>query len=104
VNSAPLPVETNQLVLDVQTHEVRVNGNRLQLTPTEFRLLSYLMSKAGQVIRKEELFRATWGNDEPLGSSQVALMVSRLRAKIEPEPDNPTLVTTVYGVGYQFNK
>ncbi len=100
----PLPVENNQVVLDVQAHEVQVNGGRVQLTPTEFRLLSYLMSKAGQVIRKEELFRATWGNEEPLGSSQVALMVSRLRAKIELDLDNPTLITTVYGVGYQFNK
>ena len=103
-DSSPLPVANNQVVLDVQAHEVQVNGGRVQLTPTEFRLLSYLMSKAGQVIRKEELFRATWGNEEPLGSSQVALMVSRLRAKIEPDLDNPTLITTVYGVGYQFNK
>jgi DNA-binding response OmpR family regulator len=73
------------------------------LTPTETRLLRYLMLHAGQVLTHEHLSHAVWGYAYERGNDHVAVHIKRLRAKIEVNPRQPRLVQNVYGVGYVFH-
>ncbi|MGY1915366.1 response regulator transcription factor [Blastococcus sp. HT6-30] len=76
-------------------------GELLNLTRTEFRLLCELAAEPGRVLSREELLERVWGYDYFGDSRLVDVHVRRLRKKIEPEPGNPTLVTTVRGMGYR---
>jgi two-component system, OmpR family, response regulator MtrA len=80
------------------------DGADLGLTATEFRLLLELARRPGQVFTRELLLERVWGY-EYLGDSRlVDIAVQRLRAKIEPEPGSPRLITTVRGVGYRLER
>ena len=77
------------------------NGELLSLTRTEFRLLCELAAEPGRVFSREELLERVWGYDYFGDSRLVDVHVRRLRKKVEPDPANPTLVTTVRGMGYR---
>ena len=94
-------VRIGDLVLDVAGHEVRRGEERLALTPLEFELLLALASKPEQVFTREMLLEQVWGYQYKADTRLVNVHVQRLRAKIEEDPDNPKLVTTVRGVGYR---
>ncbi|MCF6744750.1 response regulator transcription factor [Blastococcus sp. KM273128] len=89
--------------LDVSPAEGTVtrDGELLSLTRTEFRLLCELATDPGRVLSREELLERVWGYDYFGDSRLVDVHVRRLRKKIEPDPSNPTLVTTVRGMGYR---
>jgi len=88
--------------LDAASREVFVDGRQVHLTPTEFSLLYYLMSHAGEVIDKETLFREVWRYNFSGGSNLVEVAIRRLRHKIEENPRQPRRILTVRGVGYKF--
>ena len=94
-------VRIGDLVLDVAGHEVRRGEERIGLTPLEFELLLALASKPEQVFTREMLLEQVWGYQYKADTRLVNVHVQRLRAKIEEDPDNPKLVTTVRGVGYR---
>ena len=94
-------VRVGDLVLDVAGHEVRRGEERIGLTPLEFELLLALASKPEQVFTREMLLEQVWGYQYKADTRLVNVHVQRLRAKIEEDPDNPKLVTTVRGVGYR---
>jgi DNA-binding response OmpR family regulator len=77
------------------------DGEMLSLTRTEFRLLCELAADPGRVLSREELLERVWGYDYFGDSRLVDVHIRRLRKKIEPDPSNPTLVTTVRGMGYR---
>ncbi|MGY1828440.1 MULTISPECIES: response regulator [unclassified Blastococcus] len=77
------------------------DGETLSLTRTEFRLLCELAADPGRVLSREELLERVWGYDYFGDSRLVDVHIRRLRKKIEPDPSNPTLVTTVRGMGYR---
>ena len=77
------------------------NGELLNLTRTEFRLLCELAAEPGRVLSRVELLERVWGYDYFGDSRLVDVHIRRLRKKIEPDPGNPTLVTTVRGMGYR---
>ena len=89
------------LELDVVGHEVRRGEERINLTPLEFELLLALALKPEQVFTREMLLEQVWGYQYKADTRLVNVHVQRLRAKIEEDPDNPKLVTTVRGVGYR---
>ncbi len=89
------------LELDVVGHEVRRGEERINLTPLEFELLLALALKPEQVFTREMLLDQVWGYQYKADTRLVNVHVQRLRAKIEEDPDNPKLVTTVRGVGYR---
>ena len=92
------------LEIDPEGFRARKGGVDLDLTATEFRLLLELARRPGQVFTRELLLELVW-NYEYLGDSRlVDVAVQRLRAKIEDEPRQPTLIVTVRGVGYRFEK
>ena len=89
------------LVVDIAGHEVRRGDEVIALTPLEFELLVALASKPQQVFSREELLEQVWGYHYKADTRLVNVHVQRLRAKVELDPDNPKIVTTVRGVGYR---
>ena len=89
------------VVVDVAGHEVTRAGARISLTPLEFDLLAALAAKPSQVFTREMLLEQVWGYQYKADTRLVNVHVQRLRSKIEHDADNPTIVTTVRGVGYR---
>ena len=96
-------LKAGALELDRARCQVRLNGQELSLTATEFRLLEYLMGRAGVVFSREQLLDAVWGNDRAVTDRTVDVYVLRLRQKLEAEPGNPQFIRSVRGFGYSFN-
>ena len=94
-------LESGQLTLDLDSHEVRLGGRPVSLTALEFDLLSFLMLHPNRVFRREQLLAQVWGYTFG-DTSTVTVHVRRLREKIEPEPSRPVHIKTVWGVGYLF--
>jgi DNA-binding response OmpR family regulator len=90
------------LVIDFQKRQVTVDGKQVDLTPTEFRLLSVLARHKGQMVSHKTLLTQVWG-EEYIGEVQyVRLYVNYLRRKLQPDPSRPSLIRSKWGVGYQF--
>ena len=91
-----------ELSIDTASHTVKVSGEEVSLTPKEFDILAFLASNRGTVFSKEEIYRAVWQNEYLLDDSNIMAFVRKIRKKIEPEPDNPHYLLTVWGVGYKM--
>lgn len=89
------------LTIDVKAHEVKRGDQPISLTPLEFDLLVLLARTPSQVFTREVLLEKVWGYHYKSDTRLVNVHVQRLRAKIEIDPDNPTIVCTVRGVGYR---
>lgn len=97
---APAPeLRVGSLTLNPSSRRVMKNGQQLLLSATEFRLLHYLMTRAGTVVPARELLRHVWGYEETGGKDLLRVTAYRLRRKIEDEPQHPRLLHTVPGVG-----
>lgn len=90
--------------IDVLGHQAARDGEDLQLTPTEFRLLVELAQRPGQVFTRELLLEQVWGYGYLGDSRLVDVAVQRLRSKIERDPSAPELIETVRGVGYRARR
>jgi two-component system, OmpR family, response regulator RegX3 len=91
------------LRLDFARHEVTVDGEAVQLTPSEFKLLSLLAQRPGEVFSRAEIMRHLWGSDHVGDEHPADVHVSNLRRKIEASPGRPERVVTVRGAGYKLN-
>jgi DNA-binding response OmpR family regulator len=100
----PRTLKSGALELDRSSCRVTLNGEELLLTATEFRLLEYLMSRAGVVFSREQLLDAVWGHDRAVTDRTVDVYILRLRQKIENDPANPGFIRSVRGFGYSFNE
>jgi two-component system KDP operon response regulator KdpE len=89
------------LAIHFPTQRVEVNGKAVLLTGTEYRLLYHLVRNAGRIMSHRVLLQKAWGS-EGYGTDIVRVYVSRLRAKIEPDPRNPRFIFTKPGAGYLF--
>jgi two-component system, OmpR family, response regulator RegX3 len=90
------------LRLDVNHHAATVEDRHLQLTPSEFRLLSLLASEPGRVFTREELVRHLWQSDFLGDRRAIDVHISNLRRKLEPNPRQPRRLVTVRGSGYKL--
>ncbi|MFM1965623.1 MAG: hypothetical protein RL134_1348 [Actinomycetota bacterium] len=91
------------LVIDVLAWEARLDGRVLDLTRTEFQILSTLVSRPRQVFTDEELIRAIWGDGWFGDENNLAVHVSKLRHKLGESGLHPRYIRTVRGVGYRFD-
>ena len=91
-------------MLDPARHEVRRDGEALDLTPTEFRLLETLMRSPGRAYSRLQLLDLVQGYSFEGYERTIDAHIKNLRQKIEPDPSRPTRVLTVYGVGYKFSE
>lgn len=98
-------LQVREVLLDQQKHLATVRGEPLELTPTEFKLLVYMLSNPDRVLSPQELVREVQGYeaDHWEARSIIRVHIRRLRQKLEPEPGNPTYVITVRGAGYMFH-
>ena len=92
------------LVIDVAGRTVTRGGREIPLTRTEFDLLVELVRHGGQVLGRDVLLDRIWGYDYLGDSRLVDVAIGRLRAKIEADPANPTLILTVRGAGYKATR
>lgn len=92
------------LTVDLVERKVLLNGERVRLTPIEFRLFALLVENAGRVITHRQLLEKVWGWEYIDDLDYVRIYISHLRQKIEPDPANPKYIITEPGVGYYFQK
>jgi len=98
-------VAVSGLRLDPVSHRVILtDGASVDLTPIEFRLLHCLMRNAGRTLTHDFLLSHAWGYEYEGYSNQIAVYIRRLRSKIEGDPANPKLISTVRGLGYRFER
>jgi len=95
-------VEGAGIRMDVERHEVSVNGDRIKLALKEFELLEMLLRNAGRVMTRGQLIDRIWGADYVGDTKTLDVHIKRLRTKIEPDPANPRYLITVRGLGYKF--
>ena len=101
------PVESwfvfDELVLNTDACSVVSRGAPIELTPLEFRLLRYMMQRAGVTLSKEDLLCNVWSSYEAYGDiNLVEAAIARLRKKIEANPAQPKYIQTVWGLGYRL--
>ncbi|NLX11456.1 MAG: response regulator transcription factor [Chloroflexi bacterium] len=92
------------LSVDLQRRHVHVNGQKIHLTPTEFKLLVVLLENAGRVVPQRELLEQVWGPEYVDDVYYPRVYISQLRRKVEPDPANPVYILTEHRVGYRFEK
>lgn len=96
-------VEAGGVRLEPETRRCYVRGNEVKLRRKEFELLHLLLANSGLVLTREVLIDRVWGSDYVGDTKTLDVHVKRLRTLIEPDPKNPSLITTVRGVGYRFD-
>ena len=95
---------TSEFSIDPYTRSyVKINGEEVYLTSKQFDLLLFLYRHKGQVFTKEQIYEKVWGYDNAPDASNLSSFIRKLRLKIEPHPDNPRYIITVWGVGYKFS-
>lgn len=93
-------IRVDDLELDDDAHEVRRSGTSIELSPTEFKLLRYLMLNPNRVLSKAQILDHVWEYDFNGDASIVESYISYLRRKVDTDPDAPALIQTKRGVGY----
>jgi DNA-binding response OmpR family regulator len=96
------PVVAGALSIDPATREVTKGGVPLKLSALEFDLLHFLAGHPRVVFSRQQLLRQVWGFSGDSGLGSVTVQVRRLREKVEDDPSRPTLIQTVWGVGYRL--
>jgi DNA-binding response OmpR family regulator len=92
-----------ELKVDLERWQVMRQGRAIDLTPTEFRLLRYLISNPDRPVSRNELIEAIWGYASEIGSERtIDVHIRHLREKLEKDPADPRWIVTVRGVGYKF--
>ena len=97
-------LESGEIRVEIDQHEVRVGDRSVDLSSMEFDLLVFLMEHPGRVFTRLELLEALRGTTYESFERSIDSHIKRLRQKIEPDPKNPRYVLTVFGVGYKFAK
>ncbi|MBF0465089.1 MAG: response regulator transcription factor [Nitrospirae bacterium] len=96
-------IKTGNLQIDMETYTVTKNGKVLSLSPTEFKLLVYLIKKRGKVQTRDMLLDAVWRDEAFVEPRTVDVHIRRLRAQVEDKSDRPAYIKTRRGVGYYFD-
>ena len=98
------PLHIGDLVIDAARRMVTRNETTVHLTPTEWALLSALVTKAGRTVTHQQLFRAVWGAAHGDAQQYLRVYIAHLRRKIEADPYVPRHIVTEPGVGYRFER
>lgn len=92
------------MVIDKENRIVSINAVPVDLTGKEFDLLYFLASNKGRVFTKKQIYTQVWAEEYAFDDNNIMSFISKLRKKVEPDPDHPFYILTVRGVGYRFNK
>ena len=88
--------------LDLEAHKLFKSGVEVALTAKEFRLLEFLVKRAGRALTRDSILEAVWGDEVIVTDRSVDRCVTTLRSKIEPDPREPSFIHTIRGIGYRF--
>jgi len=103
IDLLPDVIEAGAIRMDVERHEVWVDGRPVRLALKEFELLEFLLRNAGRVLTRGQLIDRIWGADYVGDTKTLDVHIKRLRGKIEPDPAHPVRLTTVRGLGYKLD-
>jgi DNA-binding response OmpR family regulator len=95
---------TGGLVIDDGQKSVKLDGEQIPVTPTEYGILKFLTSNAGKVFSIEQIYEAVWNEPAYSAENTVAVHIRRIREKIEIDPKNPQYLKVVWGIGYKIEK
>jgi DNA-binding response OmpR family regulator len=95
-------LEFRELVIDVNERRTYKAGKEVELTHTEFDLLTFLASNAGKVLSREKILNSIWGYEYPIETRVIDVHIRNLRRKIESQPSRPYYILAVPGIGYRF--
>lgn len=98
----PLVAGNNEITIDSKTRTVRIRGDVVELTPTEYQLLVLMAQSPGEVFDHQTLLRNVWGEEYTNDTAYLKVYIWHLRRKLEQDPHDPKLVMTEWGVGYRL--
>ncbi|WP_248927767.1 response regulator transcription factor [Paenibacillus hamazuiensis] len=96
-------IEVDDLIINTATHEVKVDGCEVKLTPREFAILELLARHRGMVWSIEKIYETVWGETFFEADNTVMVHIRKIREKIEENPRKPKYIKTVWGVGYKVD-
>ena len=96
-------IKCGDLKIYINSRRVTRNDIDITLTPKEFDILYFLAKNRGDVFTKEQIYQAVWEDNYLLDDSNIMAFIRKLRKKIEPNPDAPIYILTIWGIGYKFN-
>lgn len=96
-------IRCKELAIYPKSRKVTRSETEISLTPKEFDILYFLARNRGEVFTKEQIYQAVWENGYLLDDSNIMAFIRKLRKKIEPNPDSPEYIQTIWGIGYKFN-
>jgi two-component system KDP operon response regulator KdpE len=102
-NNGESALRLDRLAIDFAARTVELDGQRLNLTPKEYRLLQVLARHPGKVITHQNLLNSVWGQAHVNDTQYLRIFVRKLRQKIETDPNRPEILLTELGVGYWLN-
>ena len=91
------------ILIDKINRIVMVNNQQIELTGKEFDLLSFLASNKGKIFTKKQIYTQVWDEEYAFDDSNIMSFISKLRKKIEPDPEHPFYILTIRGIGYRFS-
>ncbi|WP_040167693.1 response regulator [Microbacterium gorillae] len=95
-------VTFGDVAVDLAAHTVVRGGEAVHLTPTEWRMLEFLVRNPGSLVTRQTLLREIWGTDQATDTGYLRLYMSQLRKKLEPDPSHPVHLLTESGMGYRL--
>lgn len=103
-SASPDDIAIGSLKLHLESCVLMLEGNEIELTSTEYKLLKTFMEAPGRVFTKKQLFEKVWSDPYWKDDNTVMVHISRLRDKIEVDPRQPVYIKTIRGLGYKFAK
>lgn len=100
----PHRLSFQKLTIDLDTRIVHVGDGQVELHVKEFNILCYLARNQGRILTKQQIYEEIWQEPYAYDDNNIMGYISKLRKQIEPDPNNPTYIQTVKGVGYRFSR
>lgn len=99
-------LSSSSIDMDLDSYEVFANGKKVELSAKEFQILELMMRHPRKVLSTEQFIQKIWGYEyeDEIETKTVKVHVGNLRKKIERDPSNPNIITTIRGIGYKFNE
>ena len=94
--------QSGELMINPKSRRVLCRGQEVNLTPKEFDILYFLFQNKGEVFTKEQIYQAVWADEYMMADSNIMAFIRKIRKKIEPNPDAPEYILTIWGVGYKY--
>ena len=96
-------LEFDGLKIDIENRSVTTENGTFELPPKEFDLLLYCAKNQGKILTKQQIYEEVWREEYFYDDSNIMAFIRKLRKKIEPDPDAPKYILTIWGIGYKMN-